>query len=82
MPNPRDEIGALAAIKAAFRLADERRHDEAIAALRTLLERNPRLADAWSKLGELLVATGRNEEAVVAYKSAIAQAERFSPDLA
>ncbi|HEX8252521.1 MAG TPA: sulfatase-like hydrolase/transferase [Thermoanaerobaculia bacterium] len=82
LPNPRDEIGALAGIKAAFKLADERRHDEAIAALRALLERNPRLADAWSKLGELLVGTGRSEEAVAAYKSAIAQSERFSPDLA
>jgi choline-sulfatase len=82
LPNPRDEIASVGDIKAAFRLADERRNDEAIAALRKLLERNPRLADVWSKLGELLVGTGRSEEAVVAYRSAIARTERFSPDLA
>ncbi|HEX8619470.1 MAG TPA: sulfatase-like hydrolase/transferase [Thermoanaerobaculia bacterium] len=82
LPNPRDEIASLADIKAAFRLAEERRSEEAIVALRKLLARNPRLADVWSKLGELLVATGRAEEAAVAYKSAIAQTERFSPDLA
>jgi tetratricopeptide (TPR) repeat protein len=82
LPNPRDEIAGLDDIKAAFRLADERRNDEAIAALRKLLGSNPRLADVWSKLGEQLVGAGRAEEAVVAYKSAIAQTERFSPDLA
>jgi tetratricopeptide (TPR) repeat protein len=82
LPNPRDEIGSIAEIKEAFRLADERRSDEAIVAMRKLLARNPRLADVWSKLGELLVATGRYEEAAEAYKSAIARTERFSPDLA
>ncbi|HYK05649.1 MAG TPA: sulfatase-like hydrolase/transferase [Thermoanaerobaculia bacterium] len=82
LPNPRDEVAGLGEIKAAFRLADERRNDEAIAALRKLLARNPRLADVWSKLGELLVGSGRAGEAVDAYQSAIAQTERFSPDLA
>ncbi|HYH47368.1 MAG TPA: tetratricopeptide repeat protein, partial [Thermoanaerobaculia bacterium] len=82
LPNPRDEVGNLARIKAAFRLADERRLEEAIAALRSLLQENPKLLDAWSKLGEVLVASGRSDEAIEAYRSAIAQAERFSPDLA
>jgi choline-sulfatase len=82
LPNPRDEIASLGEIKAAFRLADQRRNDEAIAAMRKLLVHNPRLADVWSKLGEVLVGTGRSEEAVVAYQSAIARTERFSPDLA
>jgi choline-sulfatase len=82
LPNPRDEIASLADIKTAFRLADERRNDEAIDAMRKLLARNARLADVWSKLGEVLVGAGRAEEAVGAYQSAIAQSERFSPDLA
>src|SRR4029077_5835340 len=51
LPNPRDEIKNLARIKAAFRLADEHRLDEAVAALRSLLQENPKLQDAWSKLG-------------------------------
>ena len=82
LPNPRDEIGSIAEIKSAFALAEQRRDDDAIDALRKLLAKNPRLADAWSKLGELLVATGRYSEAIAAYQSAIAQSERFSPDLA
>jgi tetratricopeptide (TPR) repeat protein len=82
LPNPRDEVENLARIKAAFRFADERRLDEAIAALRSLLQENPKLLDAWSKLGEVLVESGRYDEAIEVYRSAIAHAERFSPDLA
>src|SRR6266487_5629061 len=55
LPDPRDEIGHLPEIKAAFHLADLRRDDEAIPAFRALLERNPHLQDVWSKLGEVLV---------------------------
>jgi choline-sulfatase len=82
LPNPRDEIGHLADIKAAFELADQRRYDQAIPAFRALLHRNPRLQDVWSKLGEVLVDTGRYDQAIATYKSAMAQAESFSPDLA
>jgi len=82
LPNPRDQIGQLEPIRSAFKLADQRRLDEAVPALRALLAQNPHLRDAWSKLGEVLVASGRYDEAIEAYKSAIAQSERFSPDLA
>ncbi|HVF61245.1 MAG TPA: sulfatase-like hydrolase/transferase [Thermoanaerobaculia bacterium] len=82
LPNPRDEVENLGRIKAAFRLADERRLDEAIAALRSLLQDNPKLLDVWSKLGEVLVESGRYDEAIEAYRSAMTRAERFSPDLA
>jgi arylsulfatase A-like enzyme/Flp pilus assembly protein TadD len=82
LPNPRDELKNLARIKAAFHLADEHRLDEAVAALRSLLQENPKLQDAWSKLGEVLVESGRYDEAIEVYRSAIAHAERFSPDLA
>ncbi|HLJ73640.1 MAG TPA: sulfatase-like hydrolase/transferase, partial [Thermoanaerobaculia bacterium] len=82
LPNPRDVIGQLAQIRSAFQLADERRFDEAVPALRALLAQNPHLEDAWSKLGEVLVASGRYDEAIDAYKSAMVQSDRFLPDLA
>lgn len=82
LPNPRDMIGQLANIQAAFHLADEHRLDDAVPALRVLVAQNPHLEDAWSKLGEVLVASGRYDEAIDAYKSAIAQSDRFLPDLA
>ncbi len=81
LPDPRDAIGQLTEIKAAFHLADGR-DDEAIPAFRALLARNPHLQDVWSKLGEVLVDSGRYDEAISTYKSAIAQSEAFSPDLA
>ncbi len=82
LPNPRDMIGNLALIKSAFHLADEHRNDEAAIALRKLVDQNPQLADAWSKLGEVLVDSARYDEATATYKEAIAHSERFSPDLA
>jgi choline-sulfatase len=82
LPNPRDEVKNLARIKTAFRFADERRLDEAIAASRSLLQENPKLLDVWSKLGEVLVESGRYDEAIEVYRSAITHTERFSPDLA
>lgn len=82
LPNPRDVIGSLQQIKQAFFLAEQNRNDEAVTALRALIAQNPRLSDVWSKLGEVLVDSGRYEEAIASYKDAIAQSEHFSPDLA
>lgn len=82
LPNPRDVIGSLAKIKDAFRLAELRRNDEAVIAFRSLLDQNPNLADVSSRLGEVLVDSGRFDEAIAAYKSAIAHSHQFSPDLA
>jgi len=82
LPNPRDVIGSLDDIKRAFALADQRRDDEAVRAFRALLAKNPGLQDVWSKLGETLVESGRYDEAIEAYKSAITQSARFPPDLA
>jgi choline-sulfatase len=82
LPNPRDMIGQLAAIKDAFRLADSGHYDQAVTAFRRLLAANPAMADARSKLGEILVESGRYDEAIALYKEAMAHGERFSPDLA
>ena len=82
LPNPRDEIRSLAEIKKAFKAADERRFELAVALLRGLLEKNPNMTDISEKLGEALVASGRYEEAIVVFRDAIARSERFSGDMA
>ncbi|HYC60362.1 MAG TPA: sulfatase-like hydrolase/transferase [Thermoanaerobaculia bacterium] len=81
LPNPRDQIGSLREIKSAFQLAAQRRNDEAIDALRALLEKNPSM-DVATRLGEVLLDSGRAAEAITVYEAAMKRAERFSPDLA
>jgi arylsulfatase A-like enzyme/Flp pilus assembly protein TadD len=81
LPDPRDEISTINEVKAAFRLADQGHADEAVVAFRKLLHANPRLSDVQSRLGEVLIESGRYDEAIDTYKAAIASSERFSPDL-
>ncbi len=76
--DPKDRIGEIAEMTTAVRLAQEGRHEEAIATLRKLLQRNPRFADAWEQLATSLEALGRYAEAAAAYRSAI----KASPALA
>jgi arylsulfatase A-like enzyme/Flp pilus assembly protein TadD len=82
LPNPREQIHTLKEIKNAFQLAAERRNDEAVDALRTLLARNPASMDVSTRLGEVLLDSGRADEAIAVYEAAMRHAERFSPDLA
>ncbi|HEV7765085.1 MAG TPA: sulfatase-like hydrolase/transferase [Thermoanaerobaculia bacterium] len=81
LPNPREQIATLQQIKQAFALAAEHRNDEAIDALRALLKTNPSM-DVATRLGEVLMDSGRADEAIAVYEAAIQRAERFSPDLA
>jgi tetratricopeptide (TPR) repeat protein len=82
LPNPREQIHTLKEIKHAFQLAAERRNDEAVDALRALLAANGASMDVSTRLGEVLLDSGRAEEAIAVYEAAMRRAERFSPDLA
>ncbi|HEU5163146.1 MAG TPA: sulfatase-like hydrolase/transferase [Thermoanaerobaculia bacterium] len=82
LPDPRTMLPYLGRIKAAFALADARRYGDAVAALRALVAENPGLFDAWDKLGELLAAMGKHEEAIAVYREAMNRAQRFSPEMA
>lgn len=82
LPNPREQIHTLRDIKNAFQLAAERRNDEAIEALRALLKTNDASMDVATRLGEVLVESGRAGEAIVVYEAAMKRVQRFSPELA
>lgn len=82
LPNPNDMLPYLDKIKAGFLLADQRRYSEAIAVLQKLVDENPDLQDAASKLGELLTSVGRYDDAIRVYRNTMARAQRFSPELA
>jgi choline-sulfatase len=82
LPNPREQIGTLRDIKQAFLLAAQHHDDEAVDALRALLQTNPASMDVSTRLGEVLLDSGRAEEAIAVYEAAMQHAERFSPELA
>jgi len=78
LADPKDGISQIAGMIAATRLMHEGKLDEAAAAFRAILAKNPRLSDAWSQLGEALETAGRLEEAAAAYRQAI----ELTPELA
>jgi arylsulfatase A-like enzyme/tetratricopeptide (TPR) repeat protein len=78
LPDPKDRIGEIAEITAAANFVRAGRDEEAIAAFRSVLAKNPRISDAWTQLALVLEKHERLEEASEAYRTAIEQA----PDLA
>jgi arylsulfatase A-like enzyme/Tfp pilus assembly protein PilF len=78
LPDPKDRIGEIASMVEAAKLQAEGKNEEAIAAFRRVTEANPRLADAWNQLGDLLDSMGRYEEAEQAFRKGI----EMTPELA
>jgi arylsulfatase A-like enzyme/thioredoxin-like negative regulator of GroEL len=76
LPDPKDRIGDFALLQQAHRLAAEGRAREAEGVLRKMLAVNPRFGDAWAKLGSVLEAMGREDDAIAAYADGI----RVSPE--
>ena len=68
LPDPKDHVGELRQLRSALVLHSERRYPEAIAALRSLLARNPSMSDAWGALAEAEHRLGRSDEALEALR--------------
>lgn len=81
LPNPRDVIGILGPIQVAFQAASEHRNADAIAAMRKIVASQPRLIDVWIRMAEVYRDEGRVDEAIEAYKTAIAGAGVFPSDV-
>jgi Tfp pilus assembly protein PilF len=71
LPDPKDKIGAVRDLKDALRLRQENRLEDAVARFRAVLADNPRMVDAWEKLGATLFDLGRSSEAVAALDKAL-----------
>jgi choline-sulfatase len=80
LANPRDVLPHLARLRDGLRLASEHRFEPAIAALRGIVAENPRMAEVWAQLAEVLGRAGRFAEAAAAYDAALAHGP-VSPDL-
>ncbi len=78
LPDPRASIPILEEMKKAFTLGAKGHDAEALARLRSVLARQPRLFDAQFAEAEVLARMGRFDEAAAAY----ARALRLSPALA
>jgi choline-sulfatase len=78
LPDPKDRIGEIADMVRASDLLRKRRWDAAIGAFQKIVDRNPRLSDAWNQLGDAFEGAGRYEEAAAVYQRAI----EMTPQLA
>lgn len=82
LPDPKDRIGALPVITRGMKLAYEGKHEEAVVALREVLAKEPGLTDVWNQLAISLDALGRYDEAIDAYKQAVARSPKLGPAIA
>jgi choline-sulfatase len=73
LPNPRDSLRYLEKLRQAFRLAGERRHEEAAAVLAGVVRESPAMVEAWIKLGEELSEMGSHAEAAAAFEQALSR---------
>jgi arylsulfatase A-like enzyme/tetratricopeptide (TPR) repeat protein len=81
LPNPRDNVRLLGRIRDGLRLADQKRFDEAVAALRAIVAESPDMVEVWTKLGEVNRQTGDVDEAARAYGEAIRRCPAPSADM-
>jgi arylsulfatase A-like enzyme/tetratricopeptide (TPR) repeat protein len=75
LPDPKDHLGEIQALKAALLLHRDRRYEEAIAALEDLVRKNPAMADAWGQLAETNQKLGRS----AAVLAALEKQDRLTP---
>jgi protein O-GlcNAc transferase len=75
---PRDPLGVLAHNLLGVSLMQQARHEEALAALKVVLERDPRSAGTHLNLGGALMQLGRHEEAIAHFREAAELEPRLS----
>ena len=82
LPDPKDHIGELDEMRLAAKAEEEGRAADAMQRYRALLEKNPKLTDAWIRLAAFYEKAGEGERAEEAYKKAIQTAPSLAPGLA
>jgi arylsulfatase A-like enzyme/predicted Zn-dependent protease len=73
LPDPRDMLPQLGRMTEGFRLAAERRLDEAARVLGEVVRDQPANVEAWIRLGDVRLENGRAVEAANAYEEALAR---------
>ena len=81
LPDPKDKIESLAALRQLDRLYRAGRYGEAVLVARTLVAREPPFLSAWIMLSDSLARTGRPADAIATLRQGIARApEGISKD--
>ena len=81
LPNPRDNVHLLARFRDGLRLADQKRFDEAVTALRAIVAESPDMVEVWTKLGDVNRQAGNIEESARDYAEAIRRCPAPSADM-
>jgi tetratricopeptide (TPR) repeat protein len=71
LPDPKDEIETLQLLKQGLGLAKAGRVPESTEVLKRLLDRNPRIVDAWEAYAQGLARLGRTDEALAAIRKTV-----------
>ncbi len=71
LPDPKDEIETVQLLKQGLSLAKDGRVPESTEVLKSLLDRNPRIVDAWEAYAQGLVRLGRTDEALAAIRKTV-----------
>jgi tetratricopeptide (TPR) repeat protein len=82
LPNPREAVRYLDDIQAGFQLADQKQYAAAIAKLRGIVEKNPRMTDVWIRLAQTYCESGDAGPCVAAYRNAMASSGVASAEIA
>jgi tetratricopeptide (TPR) repeat protein len=72
LPDPKDRIGDHEDLKRGLALRQAGKDREAITLFRRVLDRNPRMLDAWEMLGFTLVRAGRTQDGFAALREGLA----------
>jgi tetratricopeptide (TPR) repeat protein len=72
LPDPKDRIADHEDLKRSLALRQAGKDREAIVLFRRVLDRNPRMLDAWEMLGFTLVRAGRTQEGLAALREGLA----------
>ena len=71
LPDPKDEVETLGLLKQGLGLAKAGRVPESTEVLKRLLDRNPKIVDAWEAYAQGLARLGRTDEAVAAIRKTV-----------
>jgi arylsulfatase A-like enzyme/Flp pilus assembly protein TadD len=82
LPNPRDNLKFLQAMREGWRLAAEHRLPEAVDVLTPMVKANSAMVEVWIKLGDVYAEGGRDDEAETAYQEALKRTPVFLDDVA